>query len=373
MSDLRSVLLLVGPTDAGDIGRPALDVAARLVSSHLIEVTVAGTCRTLIRHARELGLTTVDLSSTSSSNRQGWLRNSISRAHIVHALGVTAAGVAVSQAADQLVPVVATFDDSSVGSWRSRRVRRQCDALASPVRWLSHGRLATTRLVRSGITHADNVMTLPLLPVSPAVSLAAAASSHRPDWGSRRAAARQRLALHPGTRVVLGVGSIHGPVARHLGAALARLSTPSVCFWLDTGQRPASSRRAASRIIAVDTVEGSRLLPAMDVLVADGTTVGARHPAVDAIYAGVPVIAGTKDLAAELVKHGTNGFVCDPADLPYALDAAFAMASERGLRTSSQGVDRRPLDADELTARCYASALDRPLVRPVLIGRRMAT
>jgi hypothetical protein len=378
MSDLRSVLMLTGSTDAGDIGEPALEVAARLTSSRLIELTVAGTCRSLIRHARELGLRTVDLSATPPGHRRDWLRNSLSGAHIVHALGMSAVDVALSEAADVLVPVVVTFDDSPVGNWRLRRARRLSEALVSPVRWLTHGQVATTRLVHSGVTHAGNVMTLPVLPLLPVLpgqhgQHGQVEGGHGVDWWSRRAIARQRLGLQPGARVVFGVGNIDSPVARRLDTALARASTLSVCFWLDVGRGSRRPRRTGSSITLVDLAETGRLLPTMDVLVTDGSTSGARHPAVDAVSAGVPVIAGTADLASELVKHGTNGFVCDPDDVAFALDAAFAMAADRSVRTTSHRGSVEPLGADELTARCYSAALDRPLVRPVLIGRRTAT
>jgi hypothetical protein len=69
-----------------------------------------------------------------------------------------------------------------------------------------------------------------------------------------------------------------------------------------------------------------------------------------------------------------NGYVCTPAEIMPAVEAALDMAASRTL--VHQLAAGRPADpvgeAATATARCYSSILGHPLVRPILIGRQAA-
>ncbi|MDQ1484445.1 MAG: hypothetical protein QOJ62_138 [Actinomycetota bacterium] len=365
MSEPRPILIVAGSRDDTGVGILALETAAKLAADRILAPVVYGVHGPLLHAASSLGLSTVDLTGLAQSERRRWIATCTSGAvHLVHALGFEVADSIRSSGAAGLLPLVVTADASRPN--RSLPPWRHYDRGNTPVRWLVHGSTATTRLVQSGATPGDEVMTLPLLGFF---------GSADADWSAARAAARRLLSLTPGARVVVGVGPLGSPALRYLEDAAARPTRRAIVgIWINTGPAKTARGRRARWVTVVESTDGRRLLPAMDVLLADGTTLAARHPAVDAVRAGVPVVTTPTDVAAGLVLQSVNGYVCSPGEFGAAIGAAVAMAVARTLpRHPLDRMGRDPLiDTAEVTARCYSSILGRPLLRPLLIGRRAA-
>lgn len=365
MTEPRPILIVAGSRDDTGVGRLALETTAKLAADGLLAPVVYGVQGSLLRTAASLGLSTVDLSGLARSERRRWIETCTSHAvHLVHALGFEVADSIRSSGAAGLLPLVVTADAGRPN--RSLPLWRHSNRDSTPVRWLVHGTTATTRLVQAGATPGNEVITLPLLGFTGRAST---------DWSAARSAARRAMSLTPGARVVVGVGPLDSPALRYLETAAARPTRgATVPVWIDTGPSSTKQRRGSRRVTIVQSTDGRRLLPGMDVLLADGTTLAARHAAVDAVRAGVPVVTTPTDVAAGLVLQSVNGYVCSPGEFGDAIAAAVAMAVARTLHRYPLDRRRRdPLtDPADVTARCYSSILDRPLLRPLLIGRRAA-
>ncbi len=362
MREPRPILLVAGSRDDAGIGTVALETAAKLAADGLVAPIVYGHSGPLLRAAASLGMPTVDSSGVSRSERHRWLVTRTSgEVHLVHALGVEVADEIRSSGAAGLLPLVVSVD-----AGRLRRTWRRPDRGGTAVRWLVHGSTATTRLVRSGAMPGNEVVTLPLLGFTERPSA---------DWSAARATARRALSVTAGARMVVGVGPLDSPGLHYLDQALTGSTRDAIVgIWINTGGGGRPRRHAPRRVTVVDAADGRRVLPCMDVLLADGTTLAARHPAVDAMRAGVPIVTSPTDVAAELVAQSVNGYICSPSEFAEAISAAVAMAVARTLHRHR--FDRRErdlfIDAVGATARCYSSILDRPLLRPLLIGRQAA-
>jgi hypothetical protein len=364
MREPRPILLVAGPRDDAGIGTVALETAAKLMVDGFVAPVVYGRSGPLLRVAASLGMPTVDSSGVSRSERHRWLVNRTSgEVHLVHALGVEVADEIRSSGAAGLLPLVVSVD---AGRPRRSSPWRRSDRGATPVRWLVHGSTATTRLVRSGATPGNEVVTLPLLGFTERASA---------DWPAARATARRALSVTAGARVVVGAGPLDSPGLHYLDRALTAPARDAIVgIWINTGSTVHARRSAPRRVTVIEASDGRRLLPSMDVLLADGTTLAARHPAVDAVRAGVPIVTTPNDVAAGLVSQSVNGYICSPSEFAEAISAAVAMAVARTLHR--RPFDRRErdlfIDTVSATARCYSSILDRPLLRPLLIGRQAA-
>jgi hypothetical protein len=364
MSEPRPVLLVAAADDEFSVGAVALETAATLASAGVLAPVVCALPGPLLKRARDLGLLTLDLSDSSRIDRRRQLVDCAGAAHLVHALGFDAARLLGSARVTLALPLVVTIDHSRPR--RSALRRGSHIRVGTPIRWLVHGSTATGRFVQCGAARGDEVVTLPLLEFAPDAGT---------DWRAARESARRTMALEPGVRAVVGFGPASGAGFRHLDATLASPGRHAFAgLWIDTDRSGTAPRRQGSRVVIVRPAEGQHLLACADVLVADGTTIAARHAAVDALKFGVPVVTTPTDLAAGLVSHSVNGYICAPRELHAAVAAAVTMSVARTLRRSSFERRRGDLPADpvEATARCYASILDRPLVRPILIGRTAA-
>lgn len=368
MSDPRTVLYVVGSRDAGGVGRAGLHSAETLASAGWIQPLVCGPAGGLLELAATAGLPVAKLAPAPAlRHRNASIERAVGDADLVHALGLEAARLVQSVGVPESVPLVVTVDDVD----ERRRLRRLFGSPFSTLRrrnalrWLVPGCTATFRLLHSGLVRGDQVVTLPLLPF--------AEQLHR-EWTVARAAARLQLGVAPGTHVVVGVGPSHAAAMRRVGSTIVRRAGEIVGVWIDTGQRARPRVGRSGGLIVVTASEGRQLLPAMDVLLADGSLLVARHAAVDARWAGVPIVTTPTDAAAEMVRHSINGYVCTVSEIASALDAAVDMAVARTLPHRS--VERRhsdePRDTAAVTARCYSAILGHPLLRPVLIGRRAA-
>jgi hypothetical protein len=318
--------------------------------------------------AATAGLPVVRLAPASALRRRdALLERAIGDADLVHALGLDAARLVQSVGVPESVPLVVTVDEIGERRGLQRFVGSPFSALRrrNTLRWLVPGRTATSRLVHSGLVRGDQVATLPLLPF---------AEHFHQEWMVTRAAARRLLAVAPGAHVVVGVGPSHAGAMRLIGSMIVGRAGDIIGVWIDTGESPHSKTGRQSEPFVVTPSEGRQLLPAMDVLLADGSPLVARHAAVDARWARVPIVTTPTDAGAEMVRHSVNGYVCIVSEMASAIEAAIDMAVARTL--THRSVERRhgdqPGDAAAVTARCYSSVLGHPLLRPVLIGRRAA-
>ncbi len=362
MNDPRQILLAVGTEDVAGVASACLQTVQRLAVRELVAPVVCGPAGVPLRHARALGLPTVQLPSMR------WPADSVvskqlSTSDLVHVVGVEAARLLNSARDLSRVPAVISVD-----SLRHRLAARVLSRRArghDVVRWLVHGRRATMNLIQTHRARPEHVVTLPVLPFAADDDVA---------WLVARNTARQALALTPGRRAVFGFGPVgcdgfHALRKLHRGGAHRSLAT----VWVDTGQACVPRGDALDDVMIVGPDDGRNLLPAMDVFVADGTLLAARHPVVDAALVAVPIVTTEADLAVDSVMHSVNGYVCMASELPEAVAAAVEMGIARGLHRRLRN-RRRPLFGDplETTARCYEDALGRPLVRPALMGRGIA-
>ena len=368
MSDPRSVLFVVGSRDSAGVVRAGLQSAKRLADAGWLQPLVCGPAGAVLEAAARTGLPVAELAPASAMGAgDELLERALGNADLVHALGLEAAHLVQSAGPPETVPLVVTID----GMGERRAVHRLRNSAFSSLRgrgalrWLVPGRIPTSRLVQSGLVRGDQVVTLPLL---------AYAEQTRQEWTVTRAAARLGLAVAPGARVVIGFGPAHPATLHRIALAITKRAGEIVGVWIDTGQSGGFRGRGNSGLPVVSPAEGQHLLAAMDVLVADGTQLAARHAAVDARCAGVPIVTTPDDAGAEMVRHSVNGYVCMPSEMASAIEAALEMAVARTL--PHRPLERRradqPGDPAAVTARCYSAVLGHPLLRPVLIGRRAA-
>jgi UDP-glucose:(heptosyl)LPS alpha-1,3-glucosyltransferase len=157
-----------------------------------------------------------------------------------------------------------------------------------------------------------------------------------------RAAARAELGLAAGEIMLLYVGS--GFARKGLDAAidaLARCGEPALRLF--AAGRDRAAPRFAARAQAAGLGDRARLLGTRDDLrplyaAADCFILPTRYDpfpgaALEALAMGLPVIVGRHSGAAELVRHGENGWLCEPEDLPglaqLMREAAGALREER--------------------------------------------
>lgn len=369
MSDPRAVLIVLGSCDRVGATELGLETTAKLAAEGLLLPMVLGVPGPLLAAAEAVGLPTAQLPPASDHRRRADMLEEAARAaDLVHAFGLEGASTVRSAGIAGTIPLVVTVDDVNGhhGFKKARTAAYSAFRGSMPIRWLVHGRVATSHLVQAGLVRGDQLVTLPVLPFSVPV---------QPQWGTARAAARVHLAPAPGAHVVLGIGPRHAAGFRALESLTAGHRAEAVVgVWIDTDAQFQPAERRARALYVVTPQEGEHLLPAMDVLVADGTLLGARHPAVDARWAGVPIVATPTDIASEFVQHSVNGYVCTPAQLDVGIEAAISLAVARTLhhRPIERRRGGRPGDELAATVRCYSDILGRPLLRPVLIGRRAA-
>lgn len=369
MTELRRVALVVGSQDVAGVAAACIETAHRFVAGDAASAMVCGPEGVPLQQARELELPTIEFPLPGlPRHRSHAAFHELLTADLVHAAGLQAAALIRSAGLETTAPIAVSVD--SIGS-RHLFLRRQ----HSPYRdfpaheevwWLVHGRTATAQVVQSNAVRGDHVLTLPLLPFTAHVG---------ERWAAARAAARDRLALQPGAHAVAGFGPRDSAGFRALQTMLRRAQARALTLvWVDTGRNYGHVGDGRNDVMVVGMRDGRDLLPGMDVLVADGTFLAARHPAVDAARAAIPIVASPTDVASDVIRHSINGYVCAPSEFGTAVAAAIEMGASRGLQRRLR--DRRRAagfgDLAAAMARSYSFILGRPLVRPVLMGRRAA-
>lgn len=204
-----------------------------------------------------------------------------------------------------------------------------------------------------------------------------------PRTPSSRMTARARLGLPVNAAVVGAVGRLaYQKAPEDFVRALSLSSTPGVVgVWIGSGEREALVRRAIEQarpvvpvILAGERSDVSELLPALDVFALPSRYEGVPVAIVEAMRAGVPVVATAVNAVSDVVVPGVSGLLVPPQEPRMLADAidhlladpelARAMAVEAQRRLAGR-YDTASL-AGTLTA-AYLPSEPRPtsvLIRP---------
>jgi glycosyltransferase involved in cell wall biosynthesis len=204
-----------------------------------------------------------------------------------------------------------------------------------------------------------------------------------PRTPSSRMTARARLGLPVNAAVVGAVGRLaYQKSPEDFVRALSLSSTPGVVgVWIGSGEREALVRRAIEQarpvvpvILAGERSDVSELLPALDVFALPSRYEGVPVAIVEAMRAGVPVVATAVNAVSDVVVPGVSGLLVPPQEPRMLADAidhlladpelARAMAVEAQRRLAGR-YDTASL-AGTLTA-AYLPSEPRPtsvLIRP---------
>jgi glycosyltransferase involved in cell wall biosynthesis len=224
-------------------------------------------------------------------------------------------------------------------------------------RFLAIGAAVAAEAIRLGIAHPERVLTV--------ASAVDPAGLHLPSTPEREAA--RRLLGLPLTATVIGtVGRLdHQKAPEDMIAAAAGLGRPDVRFvWVGGGPLERSVRRQVQRagmssrfLLLGERSDVLRLLPGFDLFAMSSLYEGLPCAIVEAIGAGIPVVATAVNAVPEVVVPGRTGLLVAPR-APRQLSRALAYL----------------LDHPEVGARMAAAARaqigDR--FRPDALGRDLA-
>lgn len=253
-------------------------------------------------------------------------------AEVVHTHVYHADGVGYLAARRCHVPVVATVHGFTGGDWKNRlyqwvdqRLLRRFDAVicvAEPVR---------QELLRSGVRPAR----LHLIP-----------NAYQPVELLTRATAREQLGLEPAGAVAGWVGRLStekGPDLFLAAMAHRQLAGVTGVMLGDGPERPALLRQQRSlglderRVrLAGNRVDAAALMPGFDVMVLTSRTEGTPMALLEAMSAGVPVVAFAVGGIPQVLDT-TSGWLVEPGDttgLGRAIQEALADRTESGRRAA---------------------------------------
>ncbi|MGZ4493535.1 MAG: glycosyltransferase [Nocardioides sp.] len=146
------------------------------------------------------------------------------------------------------------------------------------------------------------------------------AAVHRVTAGAR-ALARTRLSLPPDSPVVGAVGRLaYQKAPEDFVRALSLVRHPGVIgVWIGGGEREALVRRAIDRagprvpvLLAGERADVADLLPALDVFALPSRYEGVPVAIVEAMRAGVPVVASAVNAVSDVVVPGVTGLLVPP-------------------------------------------------------------
>jgi glycosyltransferase involved in cell wall biosynthesis len=188
-----------------------------------------------------------------------------------------------------------------------RRLSRYTDA------YLAVGTAVAAEAIRRGLAGPDRIRTIP-----PAVD-----TISYPPGNAARGQARRRLGLPPGIRLVGTVGRVDYQKAPELwvdGLAAAAAGGDAWGLWIGDGpQRQKLLGRVHKRGLEDRFVwlghrdDVAELLPAFDVFALASRYEGLPCVLVEAMAAGVPVVATAVNAVPDLVVPGETGLLVPPA------------------------------------------------------------
>jgi len=280
----------------------------------------------------------------------------LARGALLHAHDYKSLVLAVLAAAVARVPVVATFHGDT-GHSRSvlayELLARRC------ARWTS-GVAATSEELAARIRACSSGVPVQVIPNGLRIG-------RRPGIAEREAA-RAQLGLSPDAQVVAFLGRLSAEKAPGVLLRAARNTRTTVLFAGDGPLRSALEREAAgtsTRFLGFVPDVGP-VLAAADVLALPSRTEGLPMAVLEAMAAGVPVVASTVGSLPEVLGEGA-GLLVPPADAA-ALRAALERLTDADLRTSLATAARARVEARygaEAMARSYLERLYQPALERV--------
>jgi len=235
--------------------------------------------------------------------------------------------------------------------WIERRLSRYTDA------FLAVGAGVAAEAIRRGLAGPDRVRTIP-----PAVDTVA-----YPPGNAARGQARRRLGLPPGIRLVGTVGRVDYQKAPELwvdGLAAAATGGDVWGLWVGDGpQRQKLQARVRRRGLADRFVwlghrdDVAELLPAFDVFALASRYEGLPCVLVEAIGAGVPVVATAVNAVPDLIIPGETGLLVPPGR-PAAFGAAVRHLLDEPTDARRMADAARSRLGDRFTPEALATVLD---------------
>lgn len=314
-----NILLVADSLDAGGAERHVVGLAASLVrAGHLVTIGCS-TGGVLVEIARQHGVIVRPLLATRAKRRvsvafarqlASLLRSE--RFDLVHAHMFASAAAAALANIGGWMPLVVT--EHSEAAWRGKSAR-MCSRFiywrAKHVIAVSHGirrrLLEDDRLERSRVTVIPNALpaldeapraaALPLPLVLGARPLVGVVARLQPEKGVRyllEAAVSVAAELPQAALVIVG----DGPERLELQSLAALLGIVDRCFFL--GFRP----------------DARKIISELDVLVVPSLSEGTPLVVLEAMAAGVPIVAAAVGGIPEQVRHGCEGMLVPPADPP---------------------------------------------------------
>jgi glycosyltransferase involved in cell wall biosynthesis len=155
-----------------------------------------------------------------------------------------------------------------------------------------------------------------------------------PMPGEERARIREELGARPGSLLVLWVGGLvpeKDPAAAVvLAERMRNASPPLVLAIVGDGPLAGPLRKLAARTPNVRFLgprpDAARLMQAGDALLSTSRTEGAPSTFVEALFAGLPIVAPDVGGVRELVQHGYNGLLAPAGDAGALADALGSVA-----------------------------------------------
>jgi glycosyltransferase involved in cell wall biosynthesis len=222
--------------------------------------------------------------------------------------------------------------------------------------FLAVGPAVAAEAIRRRIVPPDRVRTI-------GVALDTAAG---PPTARARAEARRLLGVPPGMRVVGTVGRLdYQKAPEDFVAALARLDADDVLgVWIGDGPLRASTERLAARhglsgrmFFAGERPDVPILLPGLDVFAMASRYEGLPCAVVEAMVAGLPVVATAVNSVPDIVVAGETGLLV-PAGRPEALSRALQHVLDNPALAARLGSAGRAHLGDELTPAALGQILD---------------
>ncbi len=184
-----------------------------------------------------------------------------------------------------------------------------------------------------------------------------------------RDAFRRELGLAPETRLVLSVGRLssekgHADLIRAIEEIRRTSDVPTVLLLAGDGPEEANLRKLRARLGLEDSVrmlgyrrDVSRCYQGCDIFVLPSYSEGSPNVLLEAMDAGVPIVATAVGGIGEVIHHGHNGLLVPPHDVAAIAASILALLHNAELRSTLTTAAHASL-AEYTPERYYANVRD---------------